>query len=174
MHTIFKLNLGCGKAIKKNYINLDSIQLPGVDIVHNLNGYPWPFNNDTFEEIYCDNILEHLDSIISPMEEIWRILKNKGRVTIIVPIYPSIWAMADPSHKQFFTYMTFNYFRPEDEFNYYSKARFKIVKRKIIFKYLTPLTWLFNVSELTQKFYYVFLSFVIPAYSLYIELEAVK
>ncbi len=30
-----KLNLGCGKDIRKGYINLDLKKLPGVDIVHN-------------------------------------------------------------------------------------------------------------------------------------------
>lgn len=170
-----KLNIGCGKDIKKGYVNLDSIKLPGVDVVQDLNKYPWPFKEDTFEEIKCDNVLEHLDSIIQPMEEIWRISKNKGMVIIDVPIFPSIWAMTDPTHKQFFTYMTFNYFRPEDSLNYYSKARFNILKRKIIFhKLLWPLTWFFNVSEQMQKFYYIFLSLLIPANSLHFELEAVK
>ncbi len=169
-----KLNIGCGRDVKIGYVNLDSVKLSGVDFVHNLNEYPWPFKDNSFEEIYCDNILEHLDSIIDPMEEIFRILKNEGRVIIKVPIYPSIWAMADPTHKRFFTYMTFNYFRPEDCFNYYTKARFKIIKRKIVFKYYSPLTWLINVSELTQKIYYVFFSFLIPAYSLHFELKAVK
>ncbi len=170
-----KLNIGCGKDIKKGYVNLDSVKLPGVDVVHNLDKYPWPFKDNTFEEFNCDNVLEHLDSIVKPMEEIWRISKNKGKVIINVPIFPSIWAMVDPTHKQFFTYMTFNYFRPEDSLNYYSKARFNIVKRKIIFhKWLFPLTWFFNLSEQMQKFYTIFLSFTIPASSLYFELETIK
>jgi len=170
-----KLNIGCGKDIRKGYINLDSIKLPGVDLMHNLDKYPWPFKNNTFEEVYCANVLEHLESIIKPMEEIWRISKNSAKVIIKVPIFPGIGAAADPTHKQFFSFLTFNYFRPEDELNYYSKARFKIIKRKIIFhQYLKPLTWLFNSSEKMQKFYNTFLSFLIPAYSLHFELRAVK
>ena len=38
-----KLHLGCGKVIKKGFINLDSVKLKGVDVVHNLDVYPWPF-----------------------------------------------------------------------------------------------------------------------------------
>jgi len=173
--TLTKLNLGCGKDHRKDYVNLDSIKLPGVDIVHNLNKYPWPFKDNTFEEIYCDNVLEHLDSIIKPMEEIHRISKNKARIIIKVPIFPGVGAAADPTHKSFFTYLTFNYFTPEDSLNYYSKARFKIKKRKIIFhEYIKPVTWFFNLSEKMQKFYYFFLSFIIPARSLYVELETIK
>jgi len=170
-----KLYIGCGKDIKKDYINLDIVKLPGVDVAHNLNKYPWPFKDNTFEEIYCANVLEHLESIVMPMEEIWRISKNKARVIIIVPISPGIGACADPTHKSFYSFLTFNYFRPEDALNYYSKARFNIIKRKIIFhQYLKPLTWFFNLSEKMQKFHSTFLAFLIPAYTLDVELEVVK
>ena len=170
-----KLYIGCGKDIKKEYINLDCIKLPGVDVVHNLDKYPWPFKDNTFEEVCCANVLEHLESIVKPMEEIWRISKNSSRIIIKVPIFPGIGAAADPTHKQFFSFLTFNYFRPEDGLNYYSKARFNIVKRKIIFyQYLKPLTWFFNLSEKMQKFYNTFLSFLIPAYTLDVELEVIK
>jgi ubiquinone/menaquinone biosynthesis C-methylase UbiE len=169
-----KLNIGCGKKVKPGYINLDNIKLPGVDIVHNLNKYPWPFRKNTFNEVYCDNVLEHLDSIIKPMEEIWRISRGGGKVKIIVPIFPSVWAMIDPTHKQFFTYMTFNYFHPNNALNYYSKARFKILKRKIVFnKYLSFMN-LINLSAFIQKVYYIFFSFLIPASFLHFELETIK
>lgn len=170
-----KLNLGSGKDIKKDFINLDSVKLPGVNVIHNLNKYPWPFKRNEFDLIYSSHVLEHLDSIIKPMEEIWRISKPGARRVIKVPIFPSIGAAADPTHKRFYTYLTFNYFRPEDSLNYYSKARFKIIKRKIVFSSLTPFfTWFFNLSEKMQKFYTLFLSFLIPANSLYFELETIK
>ncbi len=170
-----KLNLGCGKDIKKGYVNLDSIKLPGVDIVHNLNKYPWPFKENSFDEVYCDNVLEHLDCFIKTIEEIWRISRNNSKIIIKVPSFPGIGAVSDPTHKQFFSFLSFNYFTPEDNLNYYSKARFRITKRKIIFHpYLKPLTWFFNLSEKMQKFYNTFLSFLIPSSSLYFELRTLK
>jgi ubiquinone/menaquinone biosynthesis C-methylase UbiE len=172
---IKKLNLGCGKDIKKDYVNLDSIKLPGVDIVHNLEVYPWPFKKNDFDYVYCHHVLEHMESIIKPMEEIWRITKNGARVFIEVPNFPSIGCAADPTHKQFYTYLTFNYFRPEDNLNYYTHARFKIIKRKIIFSKLFPfLTWFFNLSEKMQKFHTLFLSNILPAEILQAELETIK
>lgn len=170
-----KLNLGCGKDIKKGYINLDSVKLKGIDVVHNLEKYPWPFKKDEFDEIYCDNVLEHLSDIIKPVEEIWRISKSKAKIIVKVPIYPSIWAYSDPTHKSAYTFITFNYFRPNDSLNYYSKARFLIKKRIINFhKYLKPFEFFFNLSEKMQKFYYFFLSMIIPARQLYFELEVIK
>jgi len=170
-----KLNIGCGKKTKKGYVNLDISKLPGVDIVHDLNKYPWPFKKDEFDEVLCDNVLEHLDDIIKPLEELWKITKHKGIIKIWVPLYPSTGSFADPTHKQIFTFMSFNYFRPEDRLNYYSKARFNIKKRKILFpKHLKIFDYIINIHENIQKFYYIFFPYVINPYFLYIELEVVK
>jgi ubiquinone/menaquinone biosynthesis C-methylase UbiE len=125
--------------------------------------------------VYADNVLEHLDSIIKPLEEIWRICKNKSKVTILVPLAPSYWSFLDPTHKQFFTFNTFDYFTKEHVLNYYSKARFKIVYRKIRFhpvlKLFEPI---FNIHERVQKFYSIFLAGIIPPFMLKIILEVEK
>ena len=46
-----KLNLGSGNDIKNGYVNIDFKQSQGVDVVHNLNKFPWPFVDKTFNEI---------------------------------------------------------------------------------------------------------------------------
>lgn len=174
MDNLKKLNIGCGKDIKKGYVNLDSIKLAGIDVVHDLNKYPWPFKSNTFDLVECNMILEHLDSIVKPLEEIYRISKLQGKIIIKVPFFPSVYAMTDPTHKQFFTYFTFDYFTLQDNMNYYSKARFKIIKRKIVFswnKYLNvvaiPINWF-------PKFYSRYLSFILPSNEIYVELETIK
>lgn len=170
-----KLNIGCGGEIKKGYINLDIQKLRGVNIIHNLNKYPYPFKKNQFIEIYCNNILEHLDDIIKPMEELHRISMNGGKIIIEVPIYPSIWAMSDPTHKSFYTFFTFDYLREEDYLNYCSKARFIITKRRILFGYPMPfLTHIINCSEIIQKIYAHYFSMLIPADRLSVELETIK
>lgn len=170
-----KLNIGSGKTPMKGYVNLDIVKLPNVDVVHDLDKFPWPFKNNTFEAVYCDNVLEHLSSIVKPVEEIWRISQNKAKIIVKVPISPSVWGHVDPTHRQYFTYMTFDYFTPECSLNYYSKARFKILKRKIVFhQYFPFLNWIFNSSAKMQKLYSMFLYFMFPANSLYFELEVLK
>lgn len=170
-----KINLGCGKDTMEGYINLDIAKLPGVDIVHNLNLYPYPFKDNEFEYVYCDNILEHLNDIIKPLEEIHRISKKGAIVKIIVPVFPSVWTFCDPTHKSVYTYFTLNYFRPEDNLDYYSKAKFNIKKRKIIFqKILKPIEIIINSCEITKKIWAVYLSHLIHAMFLDIELEVIK
>ena len=127
-----KLNIGCGKKPLKGYINLDFVKLPGVDVVHNLNKFPYPFKNNQFDEIFADNVLEHLDDLIRVMEEIHRISKKNAKIKIIVPYYNHHFAYQDPTHKHFFTLDSFDYFTGQGSLSFYSKARFEIVKRKPI------------------------------------------
>ena len=175
MKKMKKLNLGCGKLARKGYVNLDIVKLLGVDVVHDMDKYPWPFKDNEFDYVFSENIMEHLSDIVKPMEELWRITKNKGKVKIIVPMYPSIWSMTDPTHKVFYTYITFNYFTPGDGLNYYTKARFKIIKRKICFHpYFKFLDYFINIHEKIQKIYYIFFSHIFPAMTLDVELEVVK
>ncbi len=125
-----KLNLGCGRDIRKGYVNLDRVRLEGVDVVHDLNKVPYPFKEDEFDEIYCKHVLEHTDNLLTVMEEISRISKPGARIKVIAPYFAGQGAYNDPTHKGFFTYKTFDYLLPG---GYYSKAVFRILRKRIFF-----------------------------------------
>ena len=129
---IRKLHLGCGKDIKRGFVNLDCVKLPGVDVIHNLNKFPWPFKDNSFDYILSISVLEHLDNLIKVIEEIHRICNNNAIIEINVPHFSSLGAYQDPTHKNFFTYYTFDYFKEDFNYNFYSNSRFKIIKRNII------------------------------------------
>jgi predicted SAM-dependent methyltransferase len=135
-----KLNLGCGKDVKQGYINLDSARLKGVDVVWNLEKYPWPFKDDTFDEVLAIDVLEHLSDKIKPLEELWRITKDNAKIIIQVPNWNCEDAWVDPTHKQPYTNKSFDFFDPEnfhckDRF-YLTRARFRIIKKKFYIKLL--------------------------------------
>lgn len=169
-----KLNLGAGKDIKKGYVNLDVAKLPGIDVVWNINKYPWPFKDNTFDEIFCSHIIEHVDNLILCLEEMHRISKNKAKVIVKVPFFPSMYAMNDPTHKHFFTYFTFEYFTPGHHYEYYSKAKFNIHKRRINFSWNPYLKWISYIVNIHPKFYSRYLSFILPSNELYVELLTAK
>ncbi len=127
-----KLNLGCGRDVKKDSINLDSVKLKGVDKVHNLNKFPYPFKNNYFDEVIAYHILEHLEDLIRVMEELHRICKKDAIIHIKVPYFRYHGAYQDPTHRRFFTLDTFDYFTEKSGYNYYSKAKFEIIKRELI------------------------------------------
>jgi SAM-dependent methyltransferase len=126
-----KLHLGCGNHVLNGYVNVDSAPIPGVDVVHDLREFPWPFENQLFEEVIAVDVLEHLPDTIKTMEEIYRITKPGGLVHIRVPYFNSWDAAFDPTHLRFFNENTFDFFDPRTEAgktrSYYTRARFKVV-----------------------------------------------
>ena len=61
---------------------------PKADYVHNLNKErPLPFKDDSVDNIYTSNTLEHLEPInlTSVLKEFYRVLKPGGKCRIVVP-----------------------------------------------------------------------------------------
>lgn len=114
-----------------DYVNVDNVKLPGVEIIHDLTEFPWPFENQQFEEVLLVDVLEHLPSVVKTLEEIHRITRPNGKVLIRVPYYNSTDASADPTHIHSFNETTFDFFDPERNWGkareYYSAAKFRIV-----------------------------------------------
>ena len=108
---IKKLNLGSGGKPLDGFINVDvSPKAPGVDIVHDLDTMPWPFEDESIDDIVMSQCLEHLKDHNSAMKEIHRILRPGCRAIITVPHFTWQIAFADPTHKHFFAYPTFFYY----------------------------------------------------------------
>ena len=105
-----KLNIGCGKDIRRGYINLDIKKFEGVDAVHNLNKFPYPFKKDYFDEVRATAVLEHINDLPRVMREIHRICKKDAKVIIGVPYWNSLLSWNDPEHKRGFTLDTFTFF----------------------------------------------------------------
>ncbi len=171
-----KLNLGCGRDIKQGYINLDILPLKGVDVVHDLEKTPFPFKKDYFDEAYASHILEHEANFIKIMEELHRICKKDAIIKIKVPYFASASAFQDPQHIRFFTLKSFNYFLPENYNNYITKARFRIIKKKLK---ITRKNWIINlpiefIINLFKGIYERFFVFLIPFPEVYFELKVLK
>jgi SAM-dependent methyltransferase len=124
-----KIDFGCGQRKKDGYVGVDSLSFPGVDVVHDLNIFPYPFDDSAADDIWMDNVLEHLDQPLKVMEEIFRISRNGGRVVVGVPYFRSFYAIIDPTHKNYFGVWWFNYFDPSHPFHCrygYTKAQFRL------------------------------------------------
>lgn len=93
-----KLDIGCGTSKKDGYLGVDKLSLPGVDIQHDLNIFPYPFESGSVDEVWMDQVLEHLDEPVKVIEEIYRICKNEALVTIGVPYFRSFYSVIDPTH----------------------------------------------------------------------------
>ena len=173
-----KLNIGCGADIKKGYINLDYIKQPGVDVVYDINKFPWPFKDNTFDKIFCSHTLEHVESVEKVMKEIWRISKPGANIVIRVPHFSCGVYYRDISHRRPFSYFTMDYFANESiDYKRKDSSLFKIVKRKINFTRLsfTFLNYIFNpLINLSPSFYERFFCWIFPASEVIYVLETLK
>jgi len=113
-----ELLLGCGEARDKRIFapgrpkdwtdlrTVDYLEAHKPDVVWNLNDVPWPFEDDTFEEVHAYELLEHLGSLgddrafFAHFYEIWRILKPLGNLCATVPGWNDRWAFGDPGHRR--------------------------------------------------------------------------
>ena len=105
-----KLNLGCGTDIREGWVNLDSAALPGVDVVHDINSLPLPFAADSFDEIVCQDILEHIADYTPLLKELHRVLAPGGMLRVRVPHFTSKNNFSDPTHRRMFSSATFDFF----------------------------------------------------------------
>ena len=176
-----KLDFGCGASKKEGFQGIDIIPLTGVDIVHNLNQFPYPFDNDVASEIWMDNVLEHLENPLLVLEELYRIAKNNAKITIAVPYFRSFYATIDPTHRNFFGVEYFSYFEPTHIFckKYkYSKARFRLNKMEFDREWKGKMRFihllLVRFAEKHPLKYEARLSHLLPLNSLTFHLVAIK
>lgn len=125
------IDLGCGKRKYQGSIGIDLVKLKGVDIVADLNK-GIPLKEDSLDMLVSFHFLEHVNDFIYIVEEIHRVVKPDGIVKIRVPYFNCFDAFADPTHKIFFTERTFDYFVDGISLNWYSKARFKMLRKRLV------------------------------------------
>jgi SAM-dependent methyltransferase len=113
---VLKLDIGCGPNKFDGHIGMDFVKFRGVDIVHDMRVFPWPFPDKTFTLLSSSHTLEHIPrdngTFIKVMNECWRILKYDGQFRISVPYGGSTMFWADPTHVNGLVVQTFHYFDP--------------------------------------------------------------
>src|SRR3990167_9573881 len=147
-----KLNIGCGKVILPGYVNADLRALPNVDVTFNAFVFPWPFEDNEFDEVYASHLVEHIPHLVRArtgpngrlepvwdedgffifFREVWRILKPSGRCVIEGPYHRSMGCDQDPTHTRGLTEATFSYLWQESEtFNYELGYKFNSVSWEV-------------------------------------------
>ena len=174
------LELGCGTAPQPGRIGIDLLDLPGVDIVADLEqGLPY-IPDSSVDEIHSRSLLEHLDNFEGLMRDIVRVLKPGGTCHIFVPHFSNPYYYSDYTHKRFFGLYTFYYFVAEENQlkrtvpEFYTDIRIRILKIRL--KFSSPFkvrraikklwTAIFNSSRWMQEYYEENLCWKIPCYGM--------
>jgi SAM-dependent methyltransferase len=116
-----ELLLGCGRSrdkrltfdgVEKEWsglVTLDNDPAVSPDVLHDLDVLPYPFDDNTFDEIHAYEVLEHCGKqgdwrgFFAQFSELHRILTPGGLLVASVPMWNSPWAWGDPGHTRVIT-----------------------------------------------------------------------
>lgn len=107
-----QLDIGCGEKKQKGWVGIDARPCEGVDIVHDLQVFPWPLPDSVALRALCSHLWEHIEPKyrIRFMDEIWRVMKPEGQLLLSAPYWTSFGAFQDPTHYPCPNEATFTYF----------------------------------------------------------------
>lgn len=110
-----KLDIACGANKQEGFSGIDIRPLEGVDIVHDLEEFPWPIPDSTVSIAVASHYIEHIKPWLSIdfMNEVWRILEVGGTFAAVTPYPGSRGYWQDPTHCNGWNEATFQYFDPE-------------------------------------------------------------
>lgn len=99
-----KLDVGCGANKHQGFIGMDYREMPGVDIVHNLEQFPFPLPDESVTLAVSSHVVEHLnphygDARVYPLIEL--LIKKK----IITPKEVSKYIGDTENLPRFFGFM---------------------------------------------------------------------
>ncbi len=98
------LDVGCGSKPYRDFFTVD--RYVGLDIDtprtreqgaadHFYDGHSFPFDNESFDSVLCNQVLEHVFQPDDFMREMHRVLRPQGRVLLTVPF---IWDEHEQPH----------------------------------------------------------------------------
>jgi hypothetical protein len=126
-----KLDLACGQSPRDGFEGVD-LSAPNVKHRVDLLKFPWPWKDDSAEELFCSHFVEHIsareveerdlahvdarsrsflgqDMFLAFFDECWRILKEGGKMTVACPAARNDRAFQDPTHRRFIVAQSFLY-----------------------------------------------------------------
>jgi SAM-dependent methyltransferase len=167
------LDVGCGSAKVPGAVGLDIAKDTDADIVHDLNVFPYPLDEASFDHVVMQDVLEHVEDPIAVVTELHRILRDGGHLHLRTPHFSSVLAYSDPSHLHYFSTLAIRSLA-EPRFAHYTTARFRII-------HVTLDLWLpfrlAGVAALANRFpdaYEKYLAFRFPAMNIRAQFAAIK
>lgn len=126
-----KIDLGCGARKAKDHIGFDAVFASTADVIGDLDR-PLPFRSSSFDAARLSHVIEHVNTPVLLLEEVWRICVPGGVVEVNAPHFSSphlVWG--DPTHRRGLSLATFRCFEEDCDW-FVSVARFEIVQCRLV------------------------------------------
>src|SRR5512147_36115 len=135
------LDVGCGINKKAGSVGIDRNPASRADVIAELDHFPYPFRDSSFDALQAVHVIEHLSDVIRTMEEFHRLVRAGGEVYIVTPHYTDFSSFCDPTHRWHLNSFSLRYFGPDNAgYGYYSTVRFEESSVKV--KLLNLWKWL--------------------------------
>jgi len=172
------LDVGCGIHKQPGSIGIDRNPASRADVLADLDHFPYPFDDSSFDRLTAIHVIEHVDDVIRAMEEFHRLVRNGGTVRIETPHYTDFSSFCDPTHKHHLNSFSFRYFgENHGGFGYYSKARYRersvYVKLLALWRYL-GFQYLVNRFPRYRRFWEHYLCYIVRGKVMEFEFEVLK
>ena len=172
------LDVGCGINKYPGAIGLDRNPRTKADVIADLDHFPYPFRDSSFQQLRAIHVIEHVADVVAAMEEFHRVLTACGRLFISTPHYTDFSSFCDPTHRWHLNSFSFRYFGENHAgFGYYSEARFREISVRVkllaLWRYL-GFEFLVNRFPRFRRFWEYYLCYMIRGKVMDFEFEAVK
>ena len=169
------LDVGCGVNKFPGAVGIDINPATAADVVCDLDHFPYPFADHTFDQLRAIHVIEHLSDVIRAMEEFHRLVRTGGRVYIATPHYTDFSSFCDPTHKHHLNSFSFRYFGDDDAgFGYYTAKKFREISLRLrllsFWKWL-GFEYLVNAFPRFRRFWEHYLCYVVRGKSMEFEFE---
>ena len=169
------LDVGCGLNKFAGAIGIDKNPASRADVICDLDRFPWPLADASFDEVRAIHVIEHVADVVRTVEEFHRLLRKGGRIVMETPHYTDFSSFCDPTHRWHLNSYSFRYFGENNAgFGYYSECRLKEISVRVkllaLWRYL-GFEFLVNHVPRFRKFWEHYLCFVVRGKVIVFEFE---
>jgi SAM-dependent methyltransferase len=156
-------------------IGVDRNPAGRADVLCDLDRFPYPFRDRSFDRLRAVHVIEHLSDVIRTMEEFHRLVRPGGRITVVTPHYTDFSSFCDPTHRWHLNSFSFRYFgENHGGFGYYSTRRLREISVRV--RLLAFWRWLgfelmVNRFPRFRRFWEHYLCFVVRGKAIEFEFE---
>lgn len=172
------LDVGCGINKFPGAIGIDRLPATRADVLCDLDRFPYPFRDSSFDQIRAIHVIEHVADVIRAIEEFHRLARPRARILISTPHYTDFSSFCDPTHRWHLNSFSFRYFTPDDAgFGYYSSARLREISVRVTllaFWRWLGFQWIVNRSRRFRRFWEHYLCYVVRGKAMDFEFEVLK
>jgi len=168
------LDVGCGSKKYPGAVGVDVSPDTDADVVLDLDAPPYAeLQTASFDQVLCQDVLEHVAEPVRVMEELHRVSRPGGRIHVRTPHFSSVLAYGDPTHRHYFSTFAVRSLA-EPGFAHYTPVRMRVVH--LYLDFWTPFR-LAGISALANRhleLYERYFAFRFPAMNIRAEFEVLK